>query len=133
MDSYLLLFFFPILIVIELIYFKIAENNNIIDKPNHRSSHDEITIRGGGIIFTIALLISPLYLGWQYSYFLLGLFFISLISFFDDIKPVKGKVSVSHPGVFQIRISCVGYQRIRLIFIRSQLFCPRNIEAGRIV
>ena len=44
-----------VLIVAELVYFKIADKCNIIDKPNQRSSHSRIVLRGGGIIFTIAL------------------------------------------------------------------------------
>ena len=43
-----------VLIVAELVYFKIADKCNIIDKPNQRSSHSRIVLRGGGIIFTIA-------------------------------------------------------------------------------
>ena len=37
-----------LLIAIELIYFKLADKFNIIDKPNLRSSHTSITLRGGG-------------------------------------------------------------------------------------
>ena len=44
-----------LLLVAELVYFKIADKCNIIDKPNERSSHTRIVLRGGGIIFTIAL------------------------------------------------------------------------------
>jgi UDP-N-acetylmuramyl pentapeptide phosphotransferase/UDP-N-acetylglucosamine-1-phosphate transferase len=40
-----------------LLYFKIAAKYRIIDKPNERSSHDYITIRGGGIVFWLAALI----------------------------------------------------------------------------
>ena len=43
---------FVILLVLELVYFKIADKCNIIDKPNERSSHSTIVLRGGGIIFT---------------------------------------------------------------------------------
>lgn len=42
---------FVILIALELVYFKIADTFNIIDKPNERSSHSTIVLRGGGIIF----------------------------------------------------------------------------------
>ena len=38
---------FVVLIVLELIYFKIADKFNIIDKPNQRSSHTRIVLRGG--------------------------------------------------------------------------------------
>ena len=46
-----------LLFALELIYFKIADKYNIIDKPNHRSSHTQITLRGGGIIFPIAFVL----------------------------------------------------------------------------
>ena len=41
---------FVILLVLELVYFKIADKCNIIDKPNERSSHSSIVLRGGGIL-----------------------------------------------------------------------------------
>jgi uncharacterized protein YacL len=44
-----------ILLVSMLIYFKIADKYNIIDKPNHRSAHTQVTLRGGGIIFPLLL------------------------------------------------------------------------------
>ncbi|WP_235891787.1 hypothetical protein [Flavobacterium gawalongense] len=47
-----------LLVAIELLYFKIADKYNIIDKPNNRSSHTSITLRGGGIIFPIAISIA---------------------------------------------------------------------------
>lgn len=78
----------------ELLYFKIADHYNIIDKPNHRSSHTQITIRGGGIIFTVALLIYSFYAGLNYPWFLLGLLLISLISFIDDISELSSKVRI---------------------------------------
>lgn len=49
MKMYILIFF--ILLLAELIYFRIADKCNIIDKPNERSSHSMIILRGGGIIF----------------------------------------------------------------------------------
>jgi len=84
--------FFFILFAIEIIYFKIADRYNIIDRPNHRSSHTQITTRGGGIIFPIAFLLGSFYLGWEYVYFLIGLLLISLISFIDDIKPASRRM-----------------------------------------
>lgn len=39
------------LFIVMLVYFKIADRYNIIDHPNERSSHTQITIRGGGIVF----------------------------------------------------------------------------------
>jgi len=83
-----------LLFIIEYAYFKLADKLNIIDKPNHRSSHTIITLRGGGIIFPIALLLHPIYYGFSYGYFLLGLTIIGFISFMDDIKPVSSKLRI---------------------------------------
>lgn len=83
-----------ILFTIELLYFKIANHYNIIDKPNHRSSHTAITIRGGGVIFPIALLLYSVVTGFSYPYFLAGLLTISFISFLDDIKELSSKIRI---------------------------------------
>ncbi len=45
-----------ILVMAELAYFSIADHYNIIDKPNERSSHSTIVLRGGGVIFTLSLI-----------------------------------------------------------------------------
>lgn len=90
---YLILFF--ILFIIELLYFKIADRYNIIDKPNLRSSHSEITLRGGGIIFWFAAL---LYFAQnvEYNYFFFaGITLVSLVSFWDDIQNLANKIRVS--------------------------------------
>ncbi|MEG1546734.1 MAG: glycosyltransferase family 4 protein, partial [Bacteroides sp.] len=83
---------FTLLLVIELIYFRLANRFNIIDKPNQRSSHTRITLRGGGVIFYFGVLLYAAIYGIRYPWFLLGLTFISLISFIDDIKSVSSKV-----------------------------------------
>lgn len=44
------------LFVAMLLYFRIADRYNIIDKPNERSSHTQVTIRGGGVIFYLGAL-----------------------------------------------------------------------------
>lgn len=82
-----------LLVVVELMYFKIADKFNIIDKPNERSSHSTIVLRGGGVIFVISML---MWAGWQmflghgfmfqeYLPFLVGLLMVAGISFVDDI------------------------------------------------
>ena len=75
-----------VLVAAELLHFKIADRFNIIDKPNQRSSHTRITIRGGAWFFLGALLYF-LFFGRAYPWFILGLSLIALISFADDIKP----------------------------------------------
>jgi UDP-N-acetylmuramyl pentapeptide phosphotransferase/UDP-N-acetylglucosamine-1-phosphate transferase len=90
---YILLFI--VLFVTELVYFRIADHFNIIDKPNQRSSHSKITLRGGGIIFYIGMLLYFFSEGFQYPWFIIGLTLISLISFADDIKPQSHKLRLA--------------------------------------
>ena len=73
---------------IELIYFKIADKYNIIDKPNSRSSHTTITIRGGGVLFPIAICIACLlgYVSWEIA---VAVALVAVVSFIDDIKPLS--------------------------------------------
>lgn len=85
----LLLLFF-----LELFYFRIADRFNIIDKPNERSSHTRITLRGGGIIFYLGILIYTVFYGLSYPYFLLGLSLICVISFIDDVHSVPSKIRI---------------------------------------
>jgi UDP-GlcNAc:undecaprenyl-phosphate GlcNAc-1-phosphate transferase len=98
MDILLLSIFFITLFIIELLYFKVADQYNIIDKPNHRSSHTNVTLRGGGIIFSVGMLIYPIFFTFEHKLFLLGLLTIAFISFLDDINPVNNKVRL----LFQI-------------------------------
>lgn len=80
-----------ILLAILLAYFKIANKFNIIDKPNERSSHTEITIRGGGIIFLFSVVLWFLFFGFQYPWFALGVLLISIVSFLDDMFTLSTK------------------------------------------
>ena len=70
----------------ELFYFRVADKFNIIDKPNERSSHSRITLRGGGIIFYFGALAYFLSNHWEYPWFMLALTLITFISFVDDIR-----------------------------------------------
>lgn len=74
-----------ILVIAELVYFRIADKCNIIDKPNERSSHSTIVLRGGGVIFLIGAWIWAAFFGLQYTWFLLALTIVAGISFIDDI------------------------------------------------
>ena len=75
-----------LLFVAELFYFRVADKCNIIDKPNERSSHSRITLRGGGIIFYFGALAYFLSNHWEYPWFMLALTLITFISFVDDIR-----------------------------------------------
>lgn len=96
MISYLIIL--TILIICELVYFKIAEKYNIIDKPNDRSSHSSIVLRGGGIIFLIGCWVWAISssLGdrgeLSYPWFLFAMTLASGISFVDDIHSLPDSV-----------------------------------------
>ena len=96
---------FIILLALELLYFRIADRCNIIDKPNERSSHSTIVLRGGGIIFMLGLwiweiasLVSGGFTGFQevsgiqYPWFLLAVTLIAGVSFVDDIRSLPDSV-----------------------------------------
>ena len=81
-----------ILVSAELIYFKAADRFNIIDKPNERSSHKSITLRGGGIVFLFGAWLYASFFGLTYPWLLLGLTLIGLISFIDDVHSLPSSV-----------------------------------------
>ncbi|WP_300792604.1 glycosyltransferase family 4 protein [uncultured Bacteroides sp.] len=81
-----------ILLVLELIYFKIAGKYNIIDKPNQRSSHTSIVLRGGGIVFLFGIWIWSLFYGFNYPYFLAAVTLAAGISFIDDIHSLPDSI-----------------------------------------
>lgn len=81
--------------MLEFVYFKLADQFNIIDKPNERSSHKQITLLGGGIIFYLAVVIYFLMNGFQYMWFFTGLTLISAISFIDDLKPQSSRLRLA--------------------------------------
>ena len=86
------LFIIIVLFILELIYFKTADKFNIIDRPNERSSHTQITLRGGGVIFYFGALLFFLISDFQYPYFILGLSLMALVSFLDDIFTLSNKI-----------------------------------------
>lgn len=89
-----------LLLILELAYFKIADHFNIIDKPNERSSHSSIVLRGGGIIFSLSMVVWAVMMGvqgeWQmvsdYLPFLCGLLLVAGVSFWDDVRSLPDSV-----------------------------------------
>ncbi len=81
-----------LLLIIELVYFNIADHFNIIDKPNERSSHTKIVLRGGGIIFLIGVWIWSFFFGFQYTWFLAAVTLAAGVSFIDDIHSLPDSV-----------------------------------------
>ena len=89
-----------VLLALELVYFKIADKCYIIDKPNERSSHSTIVLRGGGVIFPLSMLVWAGMLMVQgewstvqgYLPFLIGLVLIAGVSFYDDSHSLPDSV-----------------------------------------
>ena len=83
-----------------MVYFRIADKCNIIDKPNERSSHSTIVLRGGGIIFAISIVVwflwqlfqDPSFRFQEYLPFLCGLLLIAGVSFWDDVHSLPDSV-----------------------------------------
>lgn len=95
-----------VLMIIMLLYFKVADRFNIIDKPNQRSSHTEITLRGGGIIFWFsALLYFAQHIQNNYFFFT-GITLVSLVSFWDDIQSLSNKIRI---GIHFLSITLIFY------------------------
>lgn len=104
-----------VLVFLELVYFRIADRFNIIDKPNMRSSHSSIVLRGGGIIFLFGAWLFWILFGFQYSWFILGLTLVGLISFADDIRSLPDSVRL-----------VVQFTAMGLMFYQFGILNPRD-------
>lgn len=100
-----------ILMIVMLLYFKVADRFNIIDKPNQRSSHTEITLRGGGVIFWFSALLYFIQNTESNYLFFTGITLVSLVSFWDDIQSLSNKIRIS-----------IHFLAITLIFWDLELF-----------
>ena len=81
-----------ILVLMELVYFRVADHFNIIDKPNARSSHTKVVLRGGGIILIVGAWLYAAFFGLRLWPFLLGLTLVASVSFIDDIRSLPDSV-----------------------------------------
>ncbi|HTB80554.1 MAG TPA: glycosyltransferase family 4 protein [Opitutaceae bacterium] len=65
----------------------------VVDKPNARSSHDIPTVRGGGIVLVLVILVMMLWLAAGHQSYLVGLavifFGLAAISFWDDLRSLS--------------------------------------------
>lgn len=125
MVTYLIIF--VLLLVAELVYFKVADRFNIIDKPNQRSSHSTIVLRGGGIIFSLAMVVWAVVMALQsegqlvisYLPFLVGLLMVAGVSFWDDVKSLPDSVRL-----------VVQFVAMALMFWSMGLFSVMSYELG---
>jgi UDP-N-acetylmuramyl pentapeptide phosphotransferase/UDP-N-acetylglucosamine-1-phosphate transferase len=99
-----LLLLFVTLFTGMLVYFRIAEHYKIIDKPSPRSSHQTPTIRGGGIVFLLALLCWFALYRLSFPWLVIGATIIAAVSFADDIK--------SQPPLLRIGAQIVAFSMI---------------------
>ncbi len=111
MEKYLIVSI--VLVVLSVIYLKIADYFNIIDKPNNRSSHTVPTIRGGGVLFLMAVWIFFIQSSYQYPYLVCGITLISIVSFIDDLKTLSSKVRLP----FQFIAVLLAMQEIQLLVL----------------
>ncbi|MFY9243733.1 MAG: glycosyltransferase family 4 protein [Polaribacter sp.] len=116
MEKHLLIL--TLLSISSYIYLKLAIKFKIIDKPNERSSHSKITVRGGGIIFSIAMLLFSVLNNFEYPYFTMGVILISLVSFLDDIYTLSSKIRFP----FQLLAVFLVLYQIGLPFIPMYIF-----------
>jgi UDP-N-acetylmuramyl pentapeptide phosphotransferase/UDP-N-acetylglucosamine-1-phosphate transferase len=103
---------------IELIYFRVADHYNIIDHPNERSSHDVITIRGGGIIFLFAALCAVV----MHSGYWLpvsGIIIIGAISFLDDRLTLSSRLRL----LFHLAAVTTMFFYLRVFRIEPYYYC----------
>ena len=97
---------FLVLVAAEWGYFKLAYKYTIVDKPNERSSHSQTTIRGGGIVFPLAVLLAFALgeLSWPIA---LAVGLVALVSFIDDIRPLP---TLPRFGVQLVALALLVYQ-----------------------
>lgn len=88
--SYLSIFL--LLLLIGLVYYRLARKFGIWDQPNDRSSHHQVTIRGGGILFPAAAIIWWLVFDFQNTWMIIGMLWISSISMLDDIYTLSSRL-----------------------------------------
>ena len=104
---------FIILLIFEIFYFKIADKFNIIDKPNERSSHTSVVLRGGGIIFLIGAWVWSLFYGFHYPWFLAGLTLVAGVSFIDDIRSLPDSLRL----VVQFVATAMAFYQLDILHI----------------
>ena len=112
---FMIVIIFLFLFCCELFYFRTAKRFHIIDKPNERSLHSKITIRGGGVIFIIAGLLYFITGGFTYKCFYGGLILISTVSFLDDIYNLSNRYRL-----------IIQFTSIALLLIELELNISRN-------
>lgn len=116
MMFYLLMTVFAVTLIFTGGLRRYAIENDIIDVPNHRSSHLIPTPRGGGVAFIAVILLTVPILAYQFPsihtacWALMSAgFFISIVGFMDDRKPISARVRlISHFSASALALYCLG-------------------------
>ena len=88
-----LVILFLLLLLSAYVYYRYAIKTNILDTPSKRSSHTIPTVRGGGIVFFLAVIL--FFIMQQkiaYPYFFTGFLLLSILGFIDDKKTLSAKL-----------------------------------------
>ena len=82
--SYLVVFL--LLLLAEVLYLRLAQSFGLYDVPKARSSHSTPVLRGGGIVFYLAVLVWYIINGFDDLPFFVGLTLISAVGLADDMR-----------------------------------------------
>lgn len=116
LERYLLVI--SILLIFMEIYLRIAKKFGIMDVPNSRSSHNNITIRGGGAIFFIAFTIGIVFFGTWSIFLFYGLVLITFISFLDDLFTVPFSVRLGvHIFAMLIMLTGINFYSLHIYYL----------------
>ena len=115
-----------VIYLLALLYIKIANKYNIVDKPNHRSSHSEPVIRGAGVIFYAALILFFIWSDFKFPFFMLGVTLIAIVSYIDDLITLSSKTRL----IFQCIAIVLTTYELNLLFETPFWYLPFLILIG---
>lgn len=117
-----------------------ALKKELMDHPNHRSSHSEPTPRGGGIVFVLLFLgafllacefkVIPSYM---FKVFALPAAVIAVLGYCDDVKGLSAKlrlaiqVAAAVIFLYSIQLSGIGFGAIQLLMIIGAIVWSTNL------
>ena len=131
--SYIFLFF--VLLGLQVAYIKLAENLNIVDRPNSRSSHDTPVVRGGGIIIFLSIVVCFLFAP-NHAYFYFGVLVVAVVGFLDDLFSVPRRYRViAHIAaivflLFQIQLDLAIWMQILAVIVAVGIINAYNFMDG---
>ena len=85
---------FTLLLAGMLLYLRAAKKWSITDNPNERSSHKQITLRGGGLIYLFGLGLYLIFSNFNIYLLVTSGVFLGIVGFIDDIKNLSFKIKL---------------------------------------